>query len=115
MNVWVIGTACLLGAGFIAWGAARLRMRWPLAALSVLLAAIATQLFLATRGQDGMHDLAALIAQALTVTPALLGVATGLILARLRGHPLPLRGLPGVISALGLLVAGAVAAMTFLI
>ena len=65
---WIIAACCLAGAGFIAWGAARLRLIWPLLVLSLLLAAIALQLRLAAQGRDGFHDLAAMTAQAFTVT-----------------------------------------------
>lgn len=115
MRVWLIALACLVGAGFIAWGSARLRLRWPLVVLSLLLAAIALQLFLAARGQGGMHDLAALIAQALTVAPALIGTAAGLGVARARGHRADWRGLPGALALLGFAVSAAAAVMTFLL
>ncbi|MFN3273140.1 MAG: hypothetical protein ACK41U_00550 [Paracoccus sp. (in: a-proteobacteria)] len=115
MRLWLIAGACLLGAGFVAWGCARLRLRWPLLVLSLLLAAIAVQLFLAARGQGGMHDLAALVAQALTVAPALLGVAVGLGLAHLRGHRAGWRSLPGFLSLLALAVAAGAVVLTFLL
>ncbi|MFN3524912.1 MAG: hypothetical protein ACK4YU_02380 [Paracoccus sp. (in: a-proteobacteria)] len=115
MRVWLIALACLFGAGFIAWGSARLRLRWPLVVLSLLLAAISVQLFMAARGQGGMHDLAALIAQALTIAPALIGTATGLAVARARGHRADWRGLPGALTLLGFVVAAGVSVLTFLL
>lgn len=115
MNPWLISALCAGGAGIIAWGAARLRMRWPLLVLSLLLAAIAGQLYLAARGQGGFHDLAAMTAQMHTVLPALAGVVAGLALAAMRRHPPPWRGRAGVFSAAGLLAAAALAGATLLI
>ena len=98
MNPWIIAGLCLSGAGVIAWGSARLQLRWPLLILAVLLAAIALQLFRAAQGQGGFHDLAAVVAQSFTVLPALLGMVTGLALARIRGHRLAWRS-PQIVLA----------------
>lgn len=115
MNPWIIAGLCLTGAGFISWGAARLHLRWPLLILSLLLAAIALQLFFAARGQGGFHDLAAIVAQTFTVIPALLGTVTGLALATIRGHHLRWRSRAGALAVLGLLTAAGTAAATLLI
>ncbi|WP_282603003.1 hypothetical protein [Paracoccus sp. PARArs4] len=112
---WIIAACCLAGAGFIAWGAARLRLIWPLLILSLLLAAIALQLRLAAQGHDGFHDLAAMTAQAFTVLPALLGVATGLGIAFARRHRLRWRNAAGGLTVLALLTAGVAAGTTFLL
>lgn len=114
MNPWLIAGLCLAGAGFIAGCATLLRMRWPLLALSVLLAGIALQLFLAAQGQAGFHDLAAVVAQTFTVLPALLGVVLGVALMRLRGHRLAWRSLPMLLTAIALLTATLAAAATLL-
>ena len=115
MNPWLIAALCLGGAGLIAWGAARLRLRWPLLVLAGLLAAISLQLFLAARGRDGFHDLAALVAQAFTILPALGGVALGLALAAFQGRRLPWRDPVGCITIAALVLAAGSAAATFLI
>lgn len=115
MNPWIIAGLCLAGAGFIAWGSARLRLRWPLLVLALLLAAIALQLLNAAQGQGGFHDLAAIVAQSFTVLPALLGTALGLALATLRGHAPAWRRPSGWLSLLALLVAGLAAGATLLI
>lgn len=115
MNPWIIAGLCLTGAGFVAWGAARLQLRWPLLILSALLAAIALQLYLAGRGQEGFHDLAAVVAQTFTVIPALLGVVTGLLLAGIRGHHLRWRSRSGILSALALAIAAGAAGATLLL
>ncbi|MBU2959024.1 MULTISPECIES: hypothetical protein [unclassified Paracoccus (in: a-proteobacteria)] len=112
---WIIAACCLLGAGFIAWGSARLRMIWPLLILSLLLAAIALQLRLAAQGRDGFHDLAAVTAQAFTLSPALLGVATGLGLAFAFRHRLRWRSRAGGLTLLALLTATVSAATTFIL
>lgn len=104
MNPWLIAGLCLAGAGVIAWGAARLRLRWPVVVLALLLAAIALQLFRAGQGQGGFHDLAAIVAQTFTVLPALLGMLTGLTIARLRGHRLVWRSVWGAVTALAMAV-----------
>lgn len=115
MSPWIIAAVCMAGAGFIAWGSAGLGLRWPLLALSWLLAAIALQLFLAAQGQGGFHDLAAVVAQTFTVLPALLGVVAGLALARLGGYRPAWPHAMGLLTALGLLTAAGAAAATFLI
>lgn len=115
MNPWLIAAACLAGAGFLSWGTARLGLRWPLVILAGLLAAISGQLFLAARGQGGFHDLAAAIAQVFTVLPALAGIGLGLEVARLRGHRLAWRSLPGAVILAGLAAAAAGAAGTLLL
>jgi hypothetical protein len=115
VNPWLIAALCALGSGVIAWGAMRLRLRWALVMLSVLLAAISLQLFVAARGEEGFHDLAALVAQAFTVVPALAGVAAGMALAAVSGHRPIWRDRVGVLIILALLLAAAVAAATFLI
>ncbi|MFC0200221.1 hypothetical protein [Paracoccus rhizosphaerae] len=115
MNPWLIAALCLGGAGFIAWGAARLRLRWPLLVLAGLLAAISIQLFLAAQGRDGFHDLAALVAQAFTVLPALGGVALGLALAAFQGRSLSWRNPLGGITIAALALAAGSTAATFLI
>ena len=111
---WIIAALCVLGGGFIAWGAARLALIWPLLALALLLAAIALQLRMAAQGRDGFHDLAAITAQVFTVVPALSGVAAGLTIAHLRGHRLRWRGRAGLLTMLALATAVAAAATTFL-
>mgnify|MGYP006901855871 CR=1 FL=1 len=115
MSPWIIAAACLAGAGFIAWGSVRLGLRWPLLALAWLLATIALQLYLAARGREGFHDLAAVVAQSFIVLPALLGLGIGLVLARLGGHRAAWRRVTGLLTALGLLTAAGAAAATFLI
>ncbi|TJZ91566.1 hypothetical protein FA743_10715 [Paracoccus gahaiensis] len=115
MIPWIIAGSCLAGAGLIAWGCARLQMHWPLAILSVLLAAIALQLYLAARGQGGFHDLAAITAQMFTVIPALLGTLAGLGLAALRRRHIAWRRPTGMLSALALLTAAGLATATLLI
>ncbi|MDP5305548.1 hypothetical protein [Paracoccus spongiarum] len=105
MQPWLIAAAAALGAGLIAFLSAALRLRWPVAVLSLLLAAIATQLFLAARGNGAYHDLAALRAQMFTTVPALAGIAAGLALAAARGIAPIRRDLPGAAVVLGLLVA----------
>lgn len=115
MRVWFLGLACLAGAALIAFGSARLRLGWPLAILSLLLAAISLQLYLAATGQGGFHDLGAYVAQAFTTAPALIGIVTALLLARINGHPARWRGLAGALTALGLMSAAAAIAATFLL
>ncbi|TGN50456.1 hypothetical protein E4L95_17465 [Paracoccus liaowanqingii] len=115
MTPWIIAGSCGTGAALISWGSARLQMRWPLAILSVLLAAIALQLYLAARGQGGFHDLAAITAQTFTVIPALLGCLAGLALAALRRHPVAWRRPTGILTALALLAAAGLATATLLI
>ncbi|WP_265501071.1 hypothetical protein [Paracoccus beibuensis] len=115
MNPWLIAGLCCAGSSFIAWGAARLRLRWPLLVLSALLAAIAIQLFLAARGQEGFRDLAALVAQAFTVLPALVGVACGTAMAGPQGHRLAWCGRTGLATVAALLLSAAVVGATFLI
>ncbi len=115
MNPWIIAGLCLSGAGVIAWGSARLQLRWPLPALAALLAAIAVQLFLAAQGQGGFHDLAAIVAQSFTVLPALLGMVTGLSLARIRGHRLAWRSPPVLLALASMLTAGLAVAATLVI
>ncbi|MCF3972377.1 hypothetical protein [Paracoccus salsus] len=115
MSVWLVAAACFLGAGFITLTAIWLRLRWPLAALSILLAAIATQLFLAARGQNGFHDLAAFRATGFTVIPALAGLAAGLIAAGTRTRRFDWRSPPGALTLLGLAVAGGAAGWTLLL
>lgn len=115
MSPWIIAASCALGAGFIAFFGATLRLRWPLAALSILLAAIATQLLLAARGDGAYHDLAAIRAQSFTTAPALAGIAAGLALASVRGARAFHRDLPGLTLILGLLVAVAAVAASALL
>jgi hypothetical protein len=115
MNPWIIAGLCLFGSGFVAWGSARLRLRWPLPALNLLLMAISLQLLFAARGQGGFHDLAAIIAQTFTTVPALLGVVTGLALAHIRRYKIRWQSASGLISAIAFGVAAAAAATTFLI
>ena len=115
MNPWIIAGLCLTGAGVIAWGSARLQLRWPLLVLAALLAAIALQLFRAAQGQGGFHDLAAVVAQSFTVLPALLGMVTGLALARIRGHRLAWRSPQIVLTLASMLVAGLAAAATLVL
>lgn len=112
MNPWVIAAACLAGAGLIAGGAAWLRLRWPLLALALLLAAIALQLFRAGQGQGGFHDLAAIVAQSFTVLPALIGMLLGLGVARLRGRSLAWRSGWGALTALAMAASAALIAAT---
>jgi len=112
---WIIAAICCAGGGFIAWGSAHLRLRWPLAILSLLLAAISIQLLLAAQGREGFHDLAALVAQTFTVLPALVGVLTGLVLARLGRQRMAWRGIAGAVAGLGLLVAAVGVAATLLL
>ncbi|WP_410216476.1 hypothetical protein [Paracoccus sp. (in: a-proteobacteria)] len=115
MNHWIIAAMCCAGAGFVAWGAARLQLRWPLLALSLLLSAIAAQLFLAVQGREGFHDLAAIVAQSFTTAPALLGLLAGLALARLRGYGIRWRSGAGLLTAGALLAAAGLIAATFVI
>lgn len=111
MPVWVIAAACFLGAAFMSFTAIWLRLRWPLAVLSLLLAAIAMQLFLAAKGQNGFHDLAAIRAQSFTVVPAIAGIAASFAVATALGFTALRRDLSGLIIVVGLLIAvGAVAA-----
>ena len=110
MSPWLIAIACASGAALIAAASTWLRLRWPLAILSLLLAAIATQLFLAARGQNGFHDLAAMRAQMFTVLPALGGTVLALIASERFLCRYPWHSLPGVLTLLGL--AGAVAMPT---
>jgi hypothetical protein len=107
VSPWLIAIACASGAALIAAASTWLRLRWPLAILSLLLAAIATQLFLAARGQNGFHDLAAMRAQMFTVLPALGGTVLALIASERFLCRYPWHSLPGVLTLLGL--AGAVA------
>lgn len=113
MRPEAIGLACLLGAGVIAYGSARLRLVWPVAVLALLLAAISGQLFMAAQGQGGFHDLGALIAQGYVTAPALLGAVAGLLLARISGHPLRWRSVAGGLAGLGLAAAGLGVAASF--
>ncbi|SCY10749.1 hypothetical protein [Paracoccus tibetensis] len=113
MNPEAIGLACLLGAGVIAFGSARLRLAWPVAVLALLLAAISGQLYMAAQGQGGFHDLGALIAQGYVTAPALLGALAGLVLARIAGHALRWRSLSGGLAGLGLIAAGLGVAASF--
>lgn len=115
MNPWLIAGICLVASGFVAWGSARIGLRWPLLVLSALLAAISVQLFLAAQGPDGFHDLAALVAQAFTMVPALAGLGCGLLLAGFQGHGMTWRGRGGIAMSLLLLLALAAIAATFLI
>lgn len=115
MQPWLIAAACALGAGFIGFFGATLRLRWPLAALSLLLAAIATQLFLAARGDGTYHDLAAIRATRFTVIPALAGIAAGLIAAFAATRRFPWRSVPGALTLLGLTVAAGAGAWTLLL
>lgn len=115
MSPWIIAGLCLAGSGFIAWGSARLQLRWPLPALTLLLMAIALQLLFAARGQDGFHDLAAIVAQTFTTVPALLGMATGLAIAHIRKYRVYWRGPAGLITAAAFVIAVSAAGATFLI
>ena len=115
MNTWIIAALCLAGSGFIAWGSARLKLRWPLAVLALLLMAIAFQLLHAARGRDGFRDLAAIVAQAFTVLPALLGMAVGLAIAHIRHHRVRWRRGAGLVAAGASLTALGAAVATFLI
>ncbi|WP_378942599.1 hypothetical protein [Paracoccus sp. R86501] len=115
MNPWIIAGFCLVGSGFIGWGSARLKLRWPLMVLALLLMAIAFQLLFAARGRDGFHDLAAIVAQAFTVLPALLGMAVGLAIAHIRRHKVRWRQGAGLVTAVAFVLALGAAAATFLI
>ncbi|WP_405404790.1 hypothetical protein [Paracoccus sp. Ld10] len=115
MNPWLVAALCLSGAGVIAWGSARLNLRWPLLVLSALLAAIAIQLFLAAQGQGGFHDLAAVVAQSFTVLPALLGAVMGLCVARVRGHHLAWRSLHLLLTLAAMVTAGLAVAATLIL
>lgn len=115
MSPWIIAGLCLVGSGFIAWGSARLKLRWPLMVLALLLMAIAFQLLFAARGRDGFHDLAAVVAQAFTVLPSLLGMAVGLAIAHVRRHKVRWRSGPGLVTAAAFASALGAAAATFLI
>ena len=115
MNPWIIAGLCLIGSGFIGWGGARLKLRWPLMVLALLLMAIAFQLLFAARGRDGFHDLAAIVAQAFTVLPALLGMAVGLAIAHILGHRVQWRKGAGLVTVAAFASALGAAAATFLI
>jgi hypothetical protein len=115
MSPWIIAGLCLAGSGFIAWGTARLQLRWPLPVLALLLMAISLQLLFAALGQGGFHDLAAIVAQGFTTVPALLGAATGLALAHIRRHKICWGSASGLTSAVAFVVAASAAVATFLI
>ena len=115
MSPWLIAIACASGAALIAAASIWLRLRWPLAILSLLLAAIATQLFFATRGQNGFHDLAAMRAQMFTVLPALGGTALALIVSERFLRRYPWQSLPGVLTLLGLAAAVGMSGWTMLL
>ena len=83
--------------------------------LITLLAAIALQLFFAAQGKGGFHDLAAVVAQSFTVLPALLGMVTGLSLARIRGHRLAWRSPQVLLALASMLTAGLAAAATLVL
>lgn len=115
MSPWLIAGLCAAGAALISWGAARLRLLWPCLVLSLLLAAIAGQLLWAARGQGGYRDLAAILAQGFTVLPALAGLALGLAVAALSGHPPAWRSRAGLASGLCLAAASGMVAVTLLL
>lgn len=115
MTPWAVAAGAFLGAGFLAWGDARLALRWPLAGLSLLLAVISVQLFRAARGYEGFHDLDAFVAQFATVFPALAGIALGLAVAALAGHRPLHRDATGAATVLGLSVAAASVALTLML
>ncbi|RNF33052.1 hypothetical protein [Paracoccus methylarcula] len=115
MNPLLISAACLIGAGAVALGCSALRLRWPLTALSLLLAVIALQLTDAARGRNGVHDLGAWLAMRHTVVPALLGIALGAVIGKSRGWHLRHHGWQGGATVAALILSLFAAGYTLLL
>lgn len=105
MTPVVISAACLIGATAITLGCSYLRLRWPLTALSLMLAAIALQLTNAAQGQGRVHDLGAWLAMRHTVIPALSGVAAGVGIGEFCGLRLQYHGWQGALTAAALILS----------
>ncbi|SIS66355.1 hypothetical protein [Paracoccus saliphilus] len=115
MNPLLISAACLIGAGAVALVCSALRLRWPLTALSLMLAVIALQLAQAARGQAGVHDLGAWLAMRSTVVPALLGIAAGIVIGKALGWRLQYHGWQAGVTAAALILSICAAGYTLLL